>query len=115
MGALASQLHTGTAAHCSVGAAHCRRPSQMLLKLFAMFTLTTALVGPVSAASVEVSPFGEQDGRTIYAVALAGDIKSADDLRVASLLGKAAQFNVAQAWVDGKHGEIGREHCQEVD
>ena len=89
MGALASQLHTGTAAHCSVGAAHCRRPSQMLLKLFAMFTLTTALVGPVSAASVEVRPFGEQDGRTIYALALAGDIKSGDDLRVASLLGRA--------------------------
>ena len=35
----------------------------MLLKLFAMFTLTTALVGPVSAASVEVRPFGEQDGQ----------------------------------------------------
>ena len=61
----------------------------MLIKLFAVFALTTALVGPVSAASVEVRPFGEQDGQTVYALALAGDIKSGDDLRVASLLGKA--------------------------
>ena len=61
----------------------------MLIKLFAMFTLTTALVGPVSAASVEVGPFGERGGKVVYALALAGDIKSGDDLRVASLLGKA--------------------------
>ena len=61
----------------------------MRMKLFAVFALTTALVGPVSAANVEVRPFGEQDGRTIYALALAGDIKSGDDLRVASLLGNA--------------------------
>ena len=61
----------------------------MLMKLFAVFALTTALVGPVSAASVEVSPFGEHDGQTVYALALAGDIKAGDDLRVASLLGKA--------------------------
>ena len=61
----------------------------MLMKLFAVFALTTALVGPVSAASVEVSPFGERDGQTVYALALAGDIKAGDDLRVASLLGKA--------------------------
>ena len=60
----------------------------MLMKLFA-FALTTALVGPASAASVEVSVFGERDGRTVYALALAGDIKAGDDLRVASLLGKA--------------------------
>ena len=38
---------------------------------------------------VEVAPFGEQDGKTVYALALAGDIKAGDDLRVASLLGKA--------------------------
>ncbi len=61
----------------------------MQVKLCAVFALTTVLVGPVSAASVEVRPFGEQDGHTIYALALAGDIKSGDDLRVASLLGKA--------------------------
>ena len=48
----------------------------MLIKLFTIFTLAAALVGPASAASVEVRPVGEQDGRTIYAVALAGDIKS---------------------------------------
>ena len=61
----------------------------MQVKLFAVFAVTTVLVGPVSAASVEVRPFGEQDGQTIYALALAGDIKSGDDLRVASLLGNA--------------------------
>ena len=61
----------------------------MQVKLCAVFALTTVLVGPVSAASVEVRPFGEQDGQTIYALALAGDIKSGDDLRVASLLGNA--------------------------
>ena len=36
----------------------------MQVKLFAVFALTTVLVGPVSAASVEVRPFGEQDGQT---------------------------------------------------
>ena len=61
----------------------------MLVNLLAVFALTTALVGPVSAASVEVSPFSEQDGQTVYALALAGDIKAGDDLRVASLLGRA--------------------------
>ena len=61
----------------------------MLMKLFEVCALTTALVGPVSAASVEVSPFGERDGQTVYALALAGDIKAGDDLRVASLLGKS--------------------------
>ena len=66
-----------------------RREPNSLIKLFAMFTLTTALVGPVSAATVEVGPFGERGGKVVYALALAGDIKSGDDLRVASLLGKA--------------------------
>src|SRR6478735_7411401 len=60
----------------------------MLMKLFAV-ALTTAWVGPASAASVEVSAYGERNGRTVYALALAGDIKAGDDLRVASLLGKA--------------------------
>ena len=60
----------------------------MLMKLFAV-ALTTALVGPASAASVEVSAYGKRNGRTVYALALAGDIKAGDDLRVASLLGKA--------------------------
>jgi hypothetical protein len=59
------------------------------MKLFALFALTTAWAGPVSAASVDVSPFGEQDGQTVYALALTGDIKAGDDLRVASLLGKS--------------------------
>ena len=61
----------------------------MLMKLFAVFALTTALVGSVSAASVDVSPLGEQDGHDVYALTLAGDIESGDDLRVASLLGEA--------------------------
>ena len=58
------------------------------MKFFAA-ALTMALVGPASAASVEVSAYGERDGQTVYALALAGDIKAGDDLRVASLLGKA--------------------------
>lgn len=63
---------------------------KMLTKLFAALALTTAAsVGPVSAASVEVSPFGERDGQTLYALAVSGDIKAGDDLRVAGLLGKA--------------------------
>ena len=61
----------------------------MLRKLVAVFALTTALVGPASAASVEVVPFGERHGQTVYALAVAGDIEAGDDLRVASLLGKA--------------------------
>ena len=59
----------------------------MVMKLFTVFALITALIGPASAASVEVWPFGEKDGQTVYALALAGDIKTGDDLRVASLLG----------------------------
>jgi hypothetical protein len=59
----------------------------MVMKLFTVFALITALIGPASAASVEVWPFGEKDGQTVYALALAGDIKAGDDLRVASLLG----------------------------
>ena len=61
----------------------------MLRKLVEAFALISALAGPVSAASVELSPVGERVGQTVYALALAGDIKSGDDLRVASLLGKA--------------------------
>ena len=59
----------------------------MLIKLFSVFALTTVLVDPVSAASVAVSPFGERDGQPVYALALSGDIKAGDDLRVATLLG----------------------------
>jgi len=61
----------------------------MLMKLVAAFALTTALVDPASAASVEVSPFGERHGQTVYVLVIAGDIEAGDDLRVASLLGKA--------------------------
>ena len=61
----------------------------MLRKIVEAFALISALAGPVSAASVELSPVGERVGQTVYALALAGDIKSGDDLRVASLLGKA--------------------------
>jgi len=61
----------------------------MLRKTVEAFALISALAGPVSAASVELSPVGERVGQTVYALALAGDIKLGDDLRVASLLGKA--------------------------
>ena len=61
----------------------------MVRRGFAALALSALLADSAWPASVEVWPFGEQDGRTVYALALAGDIKSGDDLRVASLLGKA--------------------------
>jgi hypothetical protein len=60
----------------------------MMKNLLATLALV-ALVTTARAASVEVAPFGERGGQTVYALALAGDIKPADDRRVASLLGNA--------------------------
>ena len=60
----------------------------MMKNLMATLALV-ALATTARAASVEVAPFGQEDGQTIYALALAGDIKPGDDRRVASLLGNA--------------------------
>ena len=60
----------------------------MMKKLLATLALV-ALATTARAASVEVAPFGEQGGQTVYALALSGDIKPGDDRRVASLLGNA--------------------------
>jgi hypothetical protein len=60
----------------------------MMKNLLATLALV-ALVTTARAASVEVAPFGERGGQTVYALALAGDIKPGDDRRVASLLGNA--------------------------
>ena len=57
-------------------------------KLLATLALV-ALATTARAASVEVASFGQADGQTVYALALAGDIKPGDDRRVASLLGNA--------------------------
>ena len=60
----------------------------MMKKSLATLALV-ALATTARAASVEVAPFGRENGQTVYALALAGDIKPGDDRRVASLLGNA--------------------------
>ena len=65
----------------------------MMKKLLATLALV-ALATTARAASVEVVPFGEQDGRTVYGLALSGDIKPGDDRRVASLLGMRSSRTV---------------------
>ena len=57
--------------------------------LAAALALATAFSTSAQAATVNVAPYGEQGGKVVYALALAGDIKAGDDLRVASLLGRA--------------------------
>jgi hypothetical protein len=61
----------------------------MVRRGFAALALSALLADSAWPASVEVRPFGEQGGRTVYALELVGDIKAGDDLRVASLLGEA--------------------------
>jgi len=61
----------------------------MLMRGFVTLALSALLIRSAWPASVEVRPVGEQRGQTVYALALAGDIERGDDLRVASLLGKA--------------------------
>jgi len=61
----------------------------MMWKGFIAFAMSALLADPAWPASVEVRPFGEQGGRTVYALVLAGEITASDDLRVASLLGEA--------------------------
>ena len=58
-------------------------------KLLAALAMAVSHAALAHAASVKVAPYGEQGGKVVYALALAGDIKAGDDLRVASLLGKA--------------------------
>ena len=65
----------------------------MLSKLVAAFAIATVLACPARAASVGVSPFGEQHGHTVYALTLSGEIEAGDELRVASLLGTALVEN----------------------
>ena len=61
----------------------------MLRRGSVALALLALLADSAWPASVEVRPFGEQGGRTVYALELVGDIKAGDDLRVASLLGEA--------------------------
>ena len=61
----------------------------MMWKGFIAFAMSALLADPAWPASVEVRPFGERGGQTVYALVLAGEITASDDLRVASLLGEA--------------------------
>lgn len=61
----------------------------MLMRGFVASALSALLVGSAWPASVDVRPAGEQRGQTVYALTLAGDIETGDDLRVARLLGQA--------------------------